>query len=478
MTQNQTRKILRIGIIQGGKIIEERLLRKREPVTVGDSNRNTFVIPATGLPSRFPLFELREDTYYLTLADWMTGRLSLGTGVADLQALKQEGVAKQVGQVDYEKPGQPSQKKKVPVYQVALSEKSRGKLTFGDTTLLFQFVTPPPLPAKPQIPALIQGGWIKGIDWVYSSILVISGLTHLGFIAYLRTYPIDQEINLNQISERFAKYIAPIQPPPVPVKAKATDDGKDAKKKSDSKKAAKKAAKKSAPAKRPGPVKQISDAEKAARAAARRQQIAEKLARVSVLGLLGAKGGEGSPIKDVLAGGGEMQRNLDDALKRTSGVAVDDGSGVARGSRGGGGKRGSLDVASDLRGPSGGDGVKGGGTGRRGASVKASLKIENFEPEGGTLDQGALRRKINLYQHNIRTCYERELKNNPDLKGKISIRITIALNGRVSAVEIEENSLNSSVANCVKRNAQRWSFPKPKDDAVTIVLPFVFSPSR
>ena len=110
MTQNQTRKILRIGIIQGGKIIEERLLRKREPVTVGDSNRNTFVIPATGLPSRFPLFELREDTYYLTLAEWMTGRLSLGTGVADLQALKQEGVAKQVGQVDYEKPGQPSQK--------------------------------------------------------------------------------------------------------------------------------------------------------------------------------------------------------------------------------------------------------------------------------------------------------------------------------------------------------------------------------
>ncbi|MCB9637574.1 MAG: energy transducer TonB [Myxococcales bacterium] len=478
MTQNQTRKILRIGIIQGGKIIEERLLRKREPVTVGDSNRNTFVIPGTSLPSRFPLFELKGDTYYLTIADWMTGRLSLGTGVADLQALKQEGVAKQVGQVDYEKPDQNGQKKKVPVFQVSLSEKSRGKLTFGDTTLLFQFVTPPPLPAKPQLPALVQGGWIKGIDWVYSTILVVSGLAHLGFIAYLRTYPIDQEIALGQISDRFAKYIAPIKPPPVPVKPNKTDEGKSAKKGDKSKKKSKGPKKRPAPSRRKAPARRLSDSEKAARAAARRRNIEEKLARVSVLGLLGAKNGEGSPIKDVLAGGGEMEKDLDKALKNAQGVAIDNGSGVRRGSRGGGGKRGSLDVAGSLRGPSGGAGVAGGGTGRRGASIKAKLKIENFEPEGGTLDQAALRRKIRIYQRGIRYCYERQLKNNPDLQGKLSLRITIALNGRVSSVEIEENGLNSAVGSCVKNAAKRWSFPKPKDDAVTIVLPLVFSPSR
>lgn len=93
----QVKKILRIGIIQSGKIIEERLLRKPEPVTVGESHRNTFVIPATGLPLRFPLFELRGDRYFLTIAEWMDGRLSLGSGVADLQGLKNQGVAKKVG---------------------------------------------------------------------------------------------------------------------------------------------------------------------------------------------------------------------------------------------------------------------------------------------------------------------------------------------------------------------------------------------
>jgi outer membrane biosynthesis protein TonB len=478
MTQNQTRKILRIGIIQGGKIIEERLLRKREPVTVGDSNRNTFVIPATGLPSRFPLFELKGDVYYLTMADWMSGRLSLGTGVADLQTLKQEGVAKQVGQVDYEEPANPQSKKKVPVYQVALSEKSRGKLTFGDITLLFQFVTPPPLPAKPQLPTLIQGGWIKGIDWVYSSILVVSGLAHLGFIAYLQTYPLDKEISLSQISDRFAKYIMPTKPPPAPPKPDQAKDAKaDSKKGKEKKKPTKKKAEPEKKAKTPP--KQLSDEEKAARAAARRAKIEQKLARVSVLALLGAKGGTGSPIKNVLEGGGEMQRNLDDALKQTSGVAVDDGSGVVRGSRGGGGARGSLDVASDLRGPAGGSG---GGAAtaskRRGANIKAKLKIENFEPEGGTLDTGKLRSYIQRKQPSLRYCYEKELKNSPDLSGKLSIRITIALTGRVSSVEIEENSLNAAVASCAKANVLRWRFPKPEGEAVTLVLPLVFSPSR
>ncbi len=35
MAQKSDRKILRIGVIQNSKILEERLVRKRESVTVG-----------------------------------------------------------------------------------------------------------------------------------------------------------------------------------------------------------------------------------------------------------------------------------------------------------------------------------------------------------------------------------------------------------------------------------------------------------
>ncbi len=59
MAQSRDRKILRIGIIQNGKIIEERLLRKRDSVTIGQSPRNTFVLPSGALPKSFTIFEMK-----------------------------------------------------------------------------------------------------------------------------------------------------------------------------------------------------------------------------------------------------------------------------------------------------------------------------------------------------------------------------------------------------------------------------------
>ena len=50
-------KILRIGIIQGGRIVEERLVRKRENITIGQSAKNMFVVPSEALPRNWLLFE-------------------------------------------------------------------------------------------------------------------------------------------------------------------------------------------------------------------------------------------------------------------------------------------------------------------------------------------------------------------------------------------------------------------------------------
>ena len=87
-------KILRIGIIQGEKIVEERLVRKRENVTVGQSARNTFVVPASNSLSRtFTLFELTPQGYALNFTETMDGRISLGDNVVALPALRQAGKA-------------------------------------------------------------------------------------------------------------------------------------------------------------------------------------------------------------------------------------------------------------------------------------------------------------------------------------------------------------------------------------------------
>src|SRR5947209_430270 len=74
-------KILRIGIIQGARIVEERLVRKRQDVTIGQSTKNMFVIPTEALPKSFTLFEVIGPGYALNFSDGTDGRVSLGDQV-------------------------------------------------------------------------------------------------------------------------------------------------------------------------------------------------------------------------------------------------------------------------------------------------------------------------------------------------------------------------------------------------------------
>src|SRR5437868_13574792 len=76
----QRPRILRSGLLPGGKIVEERLIRERTSVTIGQSMKNTFSIPVEGLPLEFTLFALEEGKYSLRFLNKMDGRLSDGSG--------------------------------------------------------------------------------------------------------------------------------------------------------------------------------------------------------------------------------------------------------------------------------------------------------------------------------------------------------------------------------------------------------------
>src|SRR5438105_9185868 len=84
-------KILRIGVILGGKIVEERLIRTRETVTIGQSAKNTFAIPAPELPRSWQLFKLVGTKYVLNVNESMDGRLSDGGNVLALAQMKAGG---------------------------------------------------------------------------------------------------------------------------------------------------------------------------------------------------------------------------------------------------------------------------------------------------------------------------------------------------------------------------------------------------
>lgn len=65
-----------------------------------------------------------------------------------------------------------------------------------------------------------------------------------------------------------------------------------------------------------------------------------------------------------------------------------------------------------------------------------------------------------VVKHNksVQYCYERELRRNPDLKGKIVVRFTISPQGSVVKVEVVSSTVkNRQVERCVVNRIRRWN---------------------
>ena len=118
-TQDKAEKILRIGVIHGGKIVEERLLKKREVVTVGSDPKNTFVLPGADIPRSVKLFDVKGSVYTLCFTEQMDGKLNVGEAAVDFAGLKSQNLATKQGDS----------------YRVNLNDDSKGKVQVGDVTL-------------------------------------------------------------------------------------------------------------------------------------------------------------------------------------------------------------------------------------------------------------------------------------------------------------------------------------------------------
>src|SRR5450432_3643800 len=151
MTRTAGSKILRVGIIQGGKIVEERHIRRPDSVSVGQDAKNTFVIPASNLPPTFPVFDFRGTHYYLLFTERMEGRVRIGDKDLDFASLRSQKLALKRGSV----------------YALPLNDTAKGKVSLGEITLLFQFVPPPPAPTRMALPPEFRGTVWSSMDHVF-----------------------------------------------------------------------------------------------------------------------------------------------------------------------------------------------------------------------------------------------------------------------------------------------------------------------
>lgn len=428
-------RILRIGVLLGGKIVEERLIRERAPVTIGQSMRNTFSIPIEGLPLEFTLFALDEGRYSLRFLPKMDGRLSDSGGqVNTLDALKARGAS---NHGDY--------------FQVALSETARGKLSFGDLTILFQFVTEPPRQPKPMLPASVRGTLSDRFDPQLSVIMASSIIVHFAImiIALFADIELDNGIAERAYNLTFKQdtYTVDLTPPP---KAEAPAQGSGA--------GSAAAAPEKKPVEKPKAPEQGDGGRAKGDQVALQEQEAQKFAD-----LLTGEGLNGTSLGDMSKRrpGAELGEQINEVREGGHTVAV--GGGGNRGTRGNGDPRlGTATGGSGIKGPGSTESAGGGKTEEKAPSGRISVADRQTFDESSLTGDIVSAKIQSAYMAGLKRCYKEYLKKDGSARGKVTLSFTVNETGRT--VQGAAKGFASEVDDCITNLMASWRFPIPKQD--------------
>ena len=457
MSGESKKRVLRLGIIAGGKIVEERLIRKRESITIGTGPRNTFIIPIPQLPKSYTLFEFSGQSYQLVFEENMEGRVSHGDQIIDLKAASRAGKMKQRG----------------GLFVLPLPDFSRGKVVIGDVTILFQFVDAPPVMPRTQLPAAARG---RRIDWTFAYILLISLIIQGGFGTGLVLYWLqDGQYRADPLRKKRARYTlqeelkVKIQKPEKKKKEEEPDKKSDTVVEAPPKPEKKKV-------KRRKKAKRSVMRKKRKSGKTDRKALRKKIRRSTAIGAL-LSAGKGKPSAFDRTMMAARSTDNEEAFNNTGRIRMADGGGGAPfgganklGKRSGQLRRGkarsrSIAVAKAKR-------------TRKGPETKIRVRAGRVSGKTGLgrIDAGKVSRIFRRRASAIRTCYERGLKANPNLRGKVKIRFTIATSGRVTRIRVVSNSTGSStVASCITKKVRRWRFPQPEGGVATFTNSFVLS---
>ena len=198
--------------------------------------------------------------------------------------------------------------------------------------------------------------------------------------------------------------------------------------------------------------------------------------------------------RDKLAANGEMWAHETGQYGGYGGLYLS-GIGQGGGGRGEGIGLGLIGTLGHYSGPPGsgtsGDGVHGSGslgswasgTGRLGGVHRTRApRVWTWGWDGapmvvGRLPPDAIRRIIRQNFGRFRLCYEKGLRENPSLAGRVTVRFVIGRDGAVSTASNGGSDFTDpAVVSCVVRAFYGLSFPQPEGGIVTVTYPIVFSP--
>jgi hypothetical protein len=437
-------QVLRIGLVQEGKIVDERVIDRRSHVTIGPSEKSMFVVANDSVPPNFRLFEVIDGEYHLNFLDGMSGRVALQTGITDLAELR--------GQAKRSAHG---------AYQVRVTEDARGKVVVGETTFLFQLFDPPTIQPKPQLPVSVKTG--LRVDWPTTIIAAFSFLAHFGMVGAVYSDWMDSVIDDDVTVTGLVDSVKSLPTPPAI--EQPVDVAPPTEKPPPTAEAPKAPSPEGGRGEGPSKSRSMNPGERA-RLSAQLDQLA--------IANLGVLNGRGPATDNVLRDGSVPTDSLDAAAEAGSGVSRSGWNDLNLG-------RGGGDVIVPGAGSGGLQGIGSTKATTRGAGEIAVVK----PPEGNTtLGPTEIRgghvidaeRVVAQLRARFRICYSRGLATNPTLHGSVKITARIGPNGEVlSATPSGGEGLGEEVVTCLVNKVMGANFRPPEGGGASIVIPITLA---
>jgi hypothetical protein len=427
-------RVLRIGILLGGTLVEERILRARTPVTIGQSIKNTFSIPLDGLPREFTLFAVDDGRYALRFLPTMDGRLSAGTETpVTLAALRASGATRHGD-----------------AWQVPLDDGARGRLSVGELTVLFQFVASPPPQPAPRLPASVRGTLADRVDPRLAVILGGALLATCAMVIGAAILDPERDDGLAARAEEAAFEPAmtmafDLTPPPAAaavvapadVPADVPVDGT---------------------ARGPRPPVHVPAARPGGNPVAPPDPGALRDPAIAFANVLAGTGGPGTTDGDMAnrRPGAALGQELGDVRDRDQQVAI--GGGTGRTIRDARVRVGTSDGPT-LRGP---DGVTRVDRPDEHAPPARILPVDRTAFDESTLTPDAVYARILAsYMTGLKRCYTSYLKQDGAARGKVALTFGVSATGR--ATTAKAHGFATEVDDCIGGQMSTWRFPVPKD---------------
>ncbi len=460
--RRERRRVLRIGVLQDGRIVEDRTIFPGETVTFGGHHQNMLVVKGAGVPARMTLIVWRDGCYRIAVPRLEDVKVVAAGGRLDRERLAGRVVRTTSSRRTWRgfrrlfhrgKPAGAGMET-----WLLLEPDMRGTVVFPGATVLFQFI-PEPTRTRSGFGLVSLRAWLSQRDPVFAAVFVLSVLLHTTVMGYAFSQP--PPTKLEQVIDRFPARF-------VPWRARETD---------------REATPTPRPAVREEGEEKASSSRRSTRAHLSSPPRAEassegesglendRITRIGVLGALtrfkqqrhGVLVADVPPVGEGVDLGSLLDRGVEGMATASIEVAGLRGPGV------GTGLIGSADLESvaresDIRAET--------RLARKIPSVSLEVRGSKHEVVGEDVF-GVVRRRLPA----VTACYEQALKTDPNLSGKLYLTLSVEENGRVSHVDLSGPASNHPrLKRCIARRVVRWPFP-PQREPVEITIPIVLAVS-